>query len=102
MTTKGSMVIDEIILPIIDIRLVGGQVEYVAQGFGPIPAVDTRQVAIHDCNGVVVVRLHMDVTPIRWSRVTPGTSVTVVLPFHWNDRNREAFQSGREPSGVPL
>jgi hypothetical protein len=89
------MVIDEIILPIIDIRLVDGQVEYVAEGFGPIPAVDTREVAIHDRNGVLVVRIHMDVTPIRWSRVSPGSSVIVVLPFHWRDHDHEAFQSGR-------
>lgn len=95
MSVKGSIVVDEVILPIVDIRLVSGEVQFVASTYGPLPAVDTRYCTIHDPDGRVVVRAHLDVSGLRWSRVRDHCSVTVVLPLYFI--SHEAWQSGRMP-----
>lgn len=82
---KGSIVVDELIIPITDIYLDRGQIWVVATVAGPVPDVDTRDYVINGRDGKTVVRA-LGISGLRWSRVLAGDSLTVVAPVSFTDR----------------
>lgn len=77
---KGSIVIDELIIPIVDIYLDRGQFWVVAHVVGPVPDVDTRDYVINGRDGRTVVRA-VGIGGLRWSRIKAGHTLTVVAPI---------------------
>ena len=80
---KGSIVINETILPITDIYLRHGKIVFVGTVIGPVPATTATSCTIHDAEGHVVTR-GVDLKPIRWHDVAAGESLTVHMPVLLN------------------
>lgn len=75
---QGSIVVDEIVVPVTDVRLARGGFEIVATVCGPVPAVDTQDYVLYDQAGRVVTHglCHSRLT---WGPVAPGTTLSIVL-----------------------
>lgn len=76
---KGTIVVDEIIVPISDIYLANGVINLVATVSGPMPAVDTRNYVVNDRQGVTVYR-GVGVAGLKWRKLDAGERLTVIAP----------------------
>lgn len=52
----GSLVVDEVIVPVVDLYLDHGAFVTISRLHGPLPAVDTRDYVLHDRAGRAVFR----------------------------------------------
>jgi hypothetical protein len=82
---KGTIVVDEIIVPIVDIYLDKGCIFVEGQRGGPVRAVNGAGYTVHDRCGVVVYRVDHD-PALRWHKVYRGATLTVVVPLGVIDR----------------
>jgi hypothetical protein len=80
--TLGSLVIDERIFPIVDIRLFDRRTFYVARLWGPQEAHEEAftDVRIIGEDGTAIGE-YRQLIP-RWTYIHPGFSVTLVIPMH--------------------
>ena len=74
--TKGSIVVDELIVPIVDMYLDHGQIVLVAAITGPIRAVDTSDYVVLDRSGAAVYR-SQGRNRVTWGRKEAGSGVTI-------------------------
>jgi hypothetical protein len=79
---NGSLVVNEIILPLRDIRVRDGMIWFVASKSGPLPATRAKFWVVIDEQGAVVVRCN---APIEWGEVTDGVTVTVPLAINGHE-----------------
>lgn len=77
--SKGSLVFDEVIVPLVDIYLADGQVWFVGRTTGPVPAVHTTTYTIHDREGGIVVRVVN--ADVHWDDVETHSTLAVVVPL---------------------
>jgi hypothetical protein len=56
----GSVVIDEVVLPITGLRLTGGKLQITACAGGPLPRIRVAHYVVHGDDGVVVYRTSRD------------------------------------------
>jgi len=77
---KGSIVVDEIILPITDMYLDDGQLWFVAHADGPLPAVETADYVICDRSGGVFARA-IGVGGVSWRAVGEHGALHVLVPL---------------------
>jgi hypothetical protein len=82
--TMGSIVIDELIVPISGIQLIDGLIRLEAQLYGPLRAVDVDNFTVHDRDGGLVVRVMG--CPIRWKQLGPFDALTVIAPLGLKDK----------------
>lgn len=76
----GTIVVDELILPVIDLYLARGRIYVTALVKGPIRDVNTVGYVVYGRDGEQVwsgVNKHNGGAPIVWSNIGPGTSVFV-------------------------
>jgi hypothetical protein len=76
---KGTIVVDEIIVPITDIYLDNGVINLVAEVSGPMPAVDTRNYVVNDRRGVTIFR-GVGISGLKWRKLGAGERLTVIAP----------------------
>ncbi len=77
MDAKGSIVVGELILPVVDIYLDDGRIWVAAQVTGPVPAVSTGSYVVCDRNGEVVYRSQGDAGRISWPAMCAGPTLRV-------------------------
>ncbi len=75
MDAKGSIVVDELILPIVDIYLEDEKFWVTAQVTGPVPAMRTGLFVVCDRLGGVVWRSQGAADRIQWSAVKDGVTL---------------------------
>jgi len=73
----GWIVADGFRLPIVEIRLQGGQTVFTAEVHGPVPAVDVGSFDIHDEDDTLMWHV---MRPVQWAASTAG--LTVVTSLH--------------------
>lgn len=73
---RGSIVVDEVIVPITDMWLDDGMIHFEGRVTGPVPDVDTRDYVVTDRSGRVVF-VARGVHRLRWAGIGPGRSVVV-------------------------
>lgn len=80
-TAKGSIVVDEIILPIADIRLSRRAFVMTAHVRGPVPAVSTGSYVVCDSEGAVVYRRDTDDRRyfLEWAAMPANSGLTVTV-----------------------
>jgi hypothetical protein len=83
MKPKGSLVIDEVVLPIQDIYLRRGEIVFIGRAVGPLPAVTTTSCTIHDADGGIVTR-GVDLSPLSWDTVPAGKWLEIHMPLLMN------------------
>jgi len=76
---KGSIVIDELILPITNIYLSGRSICLEATVHGPVRAVSSTDYVVCDRQGGVVYRTVGRTRPVEWGAMGPDTHLTVTL-----------------------
>jgi hypothetical protein len=74
----GSVVIDEVVLPITGLRLTGGKLQITAYAGGPLPRIRVARYVVHGDDGVVVYRSSRDDTTTV-GPLGPKDSVSVTL-----------------------
>lgn len=84
--------VDEIVLPIVDIYLSNGCVIFVGRAHGSFPAVKQRGFVIHDREGGVFCR-GSEIGGLSWGRVTSG-SLEVHVPVSLG--GKVAIGNGRD------
>lgn len=77
---KGSIIVDEIILPIIDMYLCDGKLWLVARVTGPVPDVCSADYVVCGRDGKVFVKAR-GVDGVSWSRIRDGVTLVVVVPL---------------------
>ena len=75
---QGSIVVDEIVVPVTDVRLARGGFKIIAKVRGPVPAVDTQDYVLYDQAGRVVTHGSCQ-TRLAWGPVLPGATLSIVL-----------------------
>lgn len=75
-TTLGSMVIDELIIPITEIRFQNGLIQVHGDIRGPLPAVNTSNWTVHDQDGGLVTRVLN--CPLQWGEIDAFQNLHVV------------------------
>jgi hypothetical protein len=76
---KGSLAVNEIVVPIVDLYLDEGKLWFVAHITGPVPAVSASGYVVFDRSGGVFFRA--DGIPLKWKRVRAGDTLTVIAPL---------------------
>jgi hypothetical protein len=74
----GSVVVDENVLPITALRLVGGKLQITAYACGPLPRIRVANYVVCGNDGVVVFRSSRDETTTV-GPLDDGSSVTLTL-----------------------
>jgi hypothetical protein len=77
---KGTIVVDEQLVPITDIYLDGGKMVVVGTVVGPFPAVDTHDYVIMDRSGGEYIR-GIGITGLTWGPIPAGDVLTVIVPL---------------------
>ena len=86
MITKGSIVVDELIVPIVDMYLDHGLIVVTAEVCGPIRAVDAKDYAVHDRQGGLLVRA-VGVGGLKWRELRcRSDTLTVVVRLAFIDK----------------
>lgn len=74
------MIVDEIIIPITDIRLRNGMFRISASKPGPLPAVEATDYVVCDEGGAVVYRsIEGQLGRLSWGRIESNTTLTIVV-----------------------
>ena len=76
---RGSITIDELVVPVIDMWLADGLLVLLAAVDGPVRAVDTRDYRVHDRSGGLVFWAHA-VGGLVWPAVPSGMRLVVECP----------------------
>jgi hypothetical protein len=84
-SVKGAILVDERLIPIIDIYLDHGAMVIVGQVLGPFPAVDTHDYVIMDRSGGEYVR-GVGISGLRWGPIAAGDGLTVVVPLQATEK----------------
>ena len=88
MSAKGSVVIDELVIPITDIYLDHGKFWIVAEVTGPIRAVDTRDYIVNGRDGATVVHAK-GISGLEWDQLPAGAHLIVITPLSFTDRRAQ-------------
>lgn len=82
---KGTIVVDEIIVPIVDMYLDQGLIWFVAEVNGPVPAVDSNDYVVNDRSGATVFQ-GTGITGLKWDQVPAGSRLWVCASVVVRDR----------------
>lgn len=77
----GSIVVDEIIVPVVDVTLDRGAFVITAHVMGPVPAVDTTHYVVMDRQGSVVYRSSGQLR-VYWPALTLAQSVQITVDMN--------------------
>jgi hypothetical protein len=80
MSGMGSIVVDELIIPIVDIHLADGKINFVGRAYGSFPATRARAYTVHGRDGRVIYRTTPGIGGLTWKRVVDGV-LYVYAPF---------------------
>lgn len=83
---KGTIVVDELILPIVDIYLDGGRIWITAEVLAPVPAVDTGTYVVCDRSGAVVYRSQGEASRITWPEMTGCLTLRITAALAIGDK----------------
>ncbi len=78
--TRGSIVVDELVVPIVDIRLAHGLLVLIASVAGPVRAVSARDYRVHDQDGRLVLDVHA-AGGLVWPAVPAGEALYEDCPI---------------------
>ena len=90
---KGSINVDELIIPIVDIRLDYRMILFTGRLPGPVPAGTYDTYTVHDAEGRVVFRVE-GIGDLSWHAVDPGSFLVIEVPL-------QLYGFTAYPSGEP-
>jgi hypothetical protein len=73
---RGSVVVDELVVPIVDMWLADGMLVFAAEVWGPVRAVSTGDYRLHDRDGGLVFRAY-GISGLTWPEVPAGSRLVV-------------------------
>ena len=79
---KGSIVVDELILPIVDIHLDYGAIVFTAEVRGPVRAVSTGSYVVCDRSGGALYRSQGEAGRISWAELAAGPTLRIQVDLH--------------------
>lgn len=82
---RGTVVVDELVIPIVDVYLDRGLIYVVAETRGPLPAGRDVAYRVHGRDGQLVYATAPGITGLNWDPVPAGTRLTVVCPLQVHD-----------------
>lgn len=84
-SAKGSIVVNELIIPITSIWLANRRMWFQGEAWGPIPASTASGYAIHDREGATLFRIASGIDGLTWPAVPRGQHLTVIAPIALHD-----------------
>jgi len=84
--TRGAIVVDELVIPITDVRLRDGCIHIYGELTGPVPARDVDAYSVHDETGGVIYRVHDKAQGLLWEAVPAGDTLAVIVPISVVDK----------------
>lgn len=76
---KGSIIVDEVIIPIVDIYVDDGKFVITAETWGPVRAVTAESYVVCDRRGSVVYRTGPGMRGLAWEAIRAGGLLTVTV-----------------------